>query len=294
MNSLATFPNSLNRRTSGFCNSTTTVFLEPFLRVLVTYMGLTTCHLPKIRSVAPFPQNLVSVSFCVIYILETTQEFRVQSPQSLGNARFLESLSIENTNVGGTIPTELGSLISLQFLYLDNNDLSGTIPTEIGQCQSLMDLELYNNRLTGDIGPVIDALPRNLEMLGMGVNYLGGTIPGSIGEFKSLRRFMVRSNNIGGSIPSEFGTIPTLEVLDLSSNQFTGTVPTSLASMPSLGKPTLRSSCLYRNVSTSNLVRRCTVVDLRFYDNELTGDLNEFCNIAVQSSQLAVPCRKYL
>ena len=157
-------------------------------------------------------------------------------PSELGQCQNLRYIYLSNNNMAGTLPTELGSLSFLETLFLDGNGFSGPIPAELGNCQNLIDLELYDNLLTGDIGPVIDSLPRGVQLLGLAVNKLQGTLPTSIGTLAYLHWLNLRSNSLNGTIPSELGLLRQLELLDLSSNKFNGTVPTSLANLSLLSK----------------------------------------------------------
>lgn len=58
-------------------------------------------------------------------------------------------LSLEYSNLRGTIPATIGQLSFLEYLYLQSNQLTGTIPSTIGQLFSLEHIFLYDNQLTG-------------------------------------------------------------------------------------------------------------------------------------------------
>jgi len=58
-------------------------------------------------------------------------------------------LSLEYSNLRGTIPATIGQLSFLEYLYLQSNQLTGTIPSTIGQLFSLEYIFLYDNKLTG-------------------------------------------------------------------------------------------------------------------------------------------------
>mmetsp|Transcript_18912 Transcript_18912/g.34216 ORF Transcript_18912/g.34216 Transcript_18912/m.34216 type:complete len:100 (-) Transcript_18912:540-839(-) len=66
---------------------------------------------------------------------------------------------------------------------------------------------------------------------------------------------------MNGTIPSQFGNATSVEELRLGENNFEGTLPASIASLPNL-------------------------LILHIYGNELSGSLDEFCNIWDNSFEL--------
>jgi len=75
----------------------------------------------------------------------------------LQNGR-VNSLSLSNNNLIGTIPTSFGNLSQLTFLSLRNNQLSGNIPSSFSNLSLINDLELGGNQLSGDLyslGPIL-------------------------------------------------------------------------------------------------------------------------------------------
>jgi Leucine-rich repeat (LRR) protein len=73
-------------------------------------------------------------------------------PADIGLATNLETLSIGNNRLAGTIPTELGLLVNLKGLLLNDNAMRSTIPTQLGSLTNLKDgLDLSSNMLTGTI-----------------------------------------------------------------------------------------------------------------------------------------------
>lgn len=63
----------------------------------------------------------------------------------------LASLSITNSTLTGTIPSEIGHLSSLRRLWLYSNKLTGTIPAEIGNLDQLEVFEVHHNSLGGSM-----------------------------------------------------------------------------------------------------------------------------------------------
>jgi Leucine-rich repeat (LRR) protein len=70
---------------------------------------------------------------------------------TIGRLSNLEVLSLESSNVSGSLPTEFGLLTSLQELNLRVNTLSGTIPSTMGAMISLKELDLHANKLHGEV-----------------------------------------------------------------------------------------------------------------------------------------------
>jgi hypothetical protein len=60
-------------------------------------------------------------------------------------------------------------------------------------------------------------------------NNFDGSIPGEIGELKSLYILNLSHNAFTGQIPPSLGKLSKLESLDLSSNELTGEIPFQLA-----------------------------------------------------------------
>ena len=62
----------------------------------------------------------------------------------------VKSLSLDYTNLRGTLPASLGALSRLEALDLEGNFLSGTVPSQLGSLASLVQLGLGGtNRLSG-------------------------------------------------------------------------------------------------------------------------------------------------
>jgi hypothetical protein len=64
----------------------------------------------------------------------------------------VKSLSLDYTNLRGTLPASLGALSRLEALDLEGNFLSGTVPSQIGSLASLVQLGLGGtNGLSGTL-----------------------------------------------------------------------------------------------------------------------------------------------
>jgi len=72
-------------------------------------------------------------------------------PSQIGKLTQLESLSIADAQLTGTLPTEMGHLTNLRRMWLSNNELSGSVPSEFTKLSGLELLKVQKNSLTGEI-----------------------------------------------------------------------------------------------------------------------------------------------
>ena len=63
----------------------------------------------------------------------------------------LQSLSLQDNLLTGTLPVGLSTFTGLQHLTLQNNDLSGTMPPEWASLTYLTELDLSGNSLSGSL-----------------------------------------------------------------------------------------------------------------------------------------------
>ncbi|ESW27883.1 hypothetical protein PHAVU_003G240400 [Phaseolus vulgaris] len=131
------------------------------------------------------------------------------------------SLSLPNSQLFGSIPSDLGSIEHLQVLDLSNNSLNGSLPSSLSQASQLRFLNLSNNLITGEVPDSIPQL-RNLQCLNLSDNALAGKLPHDFSNMHNLTQASFKNNYLYGFLPSG---LRTLQVLDLSSNLFNGTLP---------------------------------------------------------------------
>ncbi len=210
-----------------------------------------------------------------------------------GTPRRVQSLSLSDLGLDGTVPSALAKLSGLELLELSENDLTGAIPTELSGLTRLGRLSLGQNGLTGSIPPSLSRLS-NLYSLAVGDNDLSGSIPSTLGSLSRLIYLSLGGNDLTGTIPSELGSLASLQYLYLDTNDLTGGIPTQLGSLAKLeilslygnkltgGIPSelgnlskLEQLMLSRNGLTgsipSSLERLSKLVYLRLSGNRLTG-----------------------
>ncbi|KAF7828685.1 putative LRR receptor-like serine/threonine-protein kinase [Senna tora] len=177
-------------------------------------------------------------------------------------------LSLPNSQLLGSIPSDLGLIEHLQILDLSNNSLNGSLPSSLFQASELRMLNLSNNLIVGEVPDAIVQL-RNLQFLNLSDNALAGKVPTNLANMQNLTVASLNNNYFSGALPSGF---QTLQVLDLSSNLFNGSLP------PDFGGVSLR----YLNISYNNFSGKIpptfaekipgnATVDFSF--NNLTGEI---------------------
>jgi hypothetical protein len=103
----------------------------------------------------------------------------------------LETLALDNNEVGGTLPTELGLLTELlSSLSLGSNlDLGGPLPSELGRLTRLVDLKLDSTNVAG-------------------------TIPEAWSGMISLRYLRLKNTLVTGQVPTSLCSLASLESIE--------------------------------------------------------------------------------
>lgn len=190
------------------------------------------------------------------------------------------SLTLPNSQILGSVPSDLGSIEYLQVLDLSNNSLNGSLPSSLSQASQLRFLNLSNNLITGSVPDSITQL-RNLQFLNLSDNALAGKLPNDFSNMQNLTLASFKNNYLYGSLPSG---LRTLQVLDLSSNLLNGTLPADF------GGDTIR----YLNISYNRFsgeiptefaakIPGNATVDLSF--NNLTGEVPDSAVFSNQDSK---------
>jgi hypothetical protein len=68
-----------------------------------------------------------------------------------GSSYHVVRLSLNESNLHGTIPGKLFELTALQYLDLSSNEFKGTLSSAVGQLRGLTWLDLWSNSLSGPI-----------------------------------------------------------------------------------------------------------------------------------------------
>ncbi|TPX62048.1 hypothetical protein CcCBS67573_g08862 [Chytriomyces confervae] len=148
---------------------------------------------------------------------------RLNQPLPLSYPKNLSVLSVSNSSLFGTIPTQLGKLTSLISIDLPYNQLSGSIPSELVQLHSLEVVHLNGNQLSGSI-PSEMATMQSLMKCYLQDNFLTGGIPSFEHRANHGMVFDVGNNTLSGPYPSNSNPLDTL-----SMNCFDGQSPRNSA-----------------------------------------------------------------
>jgi Leucine-rich repeat (LRR) protein len=144
----------------------------------------------------------------------------------------LDTFSVSNNNLGGTIPPALfaasiqsidlsennffGNLPpmsdSLVILNVERNSLSGPI-TELGNAVSLETVKIANNAFNGQLPAALFSRP--LQELDLGNNFLAGIIPSEISQATLLKSLRLGPNRFSGALPSNINALTNLESLSI-------------------------------------------------------------------------------
>ncbi|KAJ0241054.1 Receptor protein-tyrosine kinase CEPR2 [Hirschfeldia incana] len=180
-------------------------------------------------------------------------------------------ISLENSNLTGTISPAISSLTKLSTLSLPFNLISGGIPPEILNCTNLRVLNLTTNRLSGAI-PDFSSL-KNLEVLDVSVNFLTGEFQSWIGNLTRLVSLGIGNNNyLQGEIPESISTLKKLTWLYLAKSNLTGTIPDSIFDLNSLDTFDISRNSISGDFPVS-IMRLGNLTKIELYDNRLTGEI---------------------
>ncbi|KAG9146798.1 hypothetical protein Leryth_005121 [Lithospermum erythrorhizon] len=136
----------------------------------------------------------VFIEQCFLYIL-----FQIPMSQNVIYSYYIFDRRISDLSNGSSSLEFLANLKSLTSLTLRNSNISGSIPSNIGEYQNLTQLDLSFNNLTGDIPDSLFNLS-SLTHLFLGNNKLVGLLPER--KSTSLQTIDLSYNELSGSFPS--------------------------------------------------------------------------------------------
>ncbi|KAL6564566.1 hypothetical protein OROMI_016016 [Orobanche minor] len=193
-------------------------------------------------------------------------------PNLVTSLNSLETLTISDANITGTIPLDIGNCLSLRKIDLSSNNLVGSIPATIGNLKDLEELVLNSNQLTGKIPAELGncTLLKNLALFD---NRLSGSVPGEIGNLLDLETLRAGGNqDIDGKIPDEIFNCEKLQVLGLAETKISGPIPASLGKLKNLQVLSLYTMMLSGEIPPE--IGNCTeLVELYLYENSLSGSI---------------------
>ncbi|XP_062018515.1 receptor-like protein 2 [Rosa rugosa] len=143
-------------------------------------------------------------------------------------------------------PLQYNYLYYAASISLQNNNLQGNIPSEIGQLQLLQTLDLSNNNFSGNIPDQISNL-KDMEMLDLSMNHLSGKIPMSFTNLHFLSKFNVSYNNLEGPIPS------STQLQSFDASAFEGNLKLCGAPLPNKCQTTKGTDALEMNTQDADM-----------------------------------------
>lgn len=184
------------------------------------------------------------------------------------SANRVTNLSLPNSQLVGSLPSNLGTIPFLKSLNLSNNSINGSIPLNFFRASQLRTLDFSNNLISGKLPELVGGLT-NLQLLNLSDNAFSGPLPGNWTSLLNLTVISLKNNYFSGQIPHGFDYV---EFLDLSSNLINSTLPTNFG-----GENLKQLNLSFNNLSGEIPPEFCSkipinaTIDLSF--NNLTGEI---------------------
>jgi hypothetical protein len=207
---------------------------------------------------------LTSLTEISISTLTCSEKPDLSIPTQFGQLTLLEKFSLECFGLS-IFPTEILNLTRLQTLSLSNCLLTGTLPSQISGLTSLQELRLSSNALGGTINSHFFDNLLELRILEISGNDFFGTLP--VPASPVLTDFIAPLNLFSGPVPNEFSFKP-LTYMDIKHNDLNGTLEflSNLTSMIQF--------CAQKNSFTGPIPNVSALTRLAFLDlaiNRLSG-----------------------
>ncbi|XVF36511.1 hypothetical protein REPUB_Repub19eG0064300 [Reevesia pubescens] len=148
-------------------------------------------------------------------------------PEGLLSLPHVSIVDLADNNFTGPFPSySIGNARNLSELFMQNNKISSVLPPDISRAKSLVKIDLSNNLLSGSIPSEIGNL-KNLNLLMLQGNKFSSYIPSSLSLLKSLNVLDLSNNHLTGNIPESLSELlPTS--INFSNNELSGPIPLSL------------------------------------------------------------------
>ncbi|XP_029124922.1 receptor-like protein 13 isoform X2 [Cajanus cajan] len=153
-------------------------------------------------------------------------------PSMVGNRSNLETLSLSNNHLKGSISRRLVvELKSLVYLDISHNILTGIVPSFINSLVSY--IHLSNNRLSGLSKRMFNNIS-NIVILDLSYNEITDRIQDMIQDVAhvSMDILIMKFNYFTGYLPKQLCQLVDISILDLSYNNFYGAIPNCLGNVP--------------------------------------------------------------
>ncbi|KAK9190310.1 hypothetical protein WN943_018914 [Citrus x changshan-huyou] len=153
-------------------------------------------------------------------------------PHSIANlSSTIKQIAMGSNRISSTIPHGIRNLVNLNWLTMESSQLIGTIPPLIGETPNLQLLNIGGNHLQGSI---LSSLG-NLTLQTYLFNNLQGNIPSSLANCKSLLGLSVSHNKLTSTLPQQILSVTTLSLyLELDNNLLNGSLPPEVGNLKNL------------------------------------------------------------
>jgi hypothetical protein len=226
---------------------------------------------------------LVLITVLICFCMTDGNGLQGSIPEELQALSRLESLSLTNHTLPGTIPwTALANDVdgvwyvssSLKYLDLSGSLLDLSLPSseEDLSFNDLRQLYLGGNKIYGPF-PWSSIKSDQLVDIDLNDNRFTGEIPSDIGRFTNLRTLILLDNDLEGTIPESIGNLTKLESLVIRSNGFSGTVPGRISSLTSLVELDISENRLEGQLLPDTLSGMFQLRTLNFAHNRFTGEI---------------------
>ncbi|XVE60207.1 hypothetical protein DITRI_Ditri05aG0109300 [Diplodiscus trichospermus] len=217
------------------------------------------------------PPNIKLKSFFIqTTLILRNNQLQGSIPQRLEN---IEALDLSSNNFTGNTPRQVG-LGNIRYLALASNKLFGNIPDSLCQPNNeLMLIDLSDNNLGGAI-PTSLGNCRSLVYLNLGGNNLTGGIPRNLRGAKKLSFLDISRNDFDGPFPSVVHKLQGIVVLNLGNNRFRGEIPKFIGDLRDL-----RILVLEFNLFNGSIPPEINALEnlqfIGFSNNQLSGTIPE-------------------
>ncbi|KAH0645153.1 hypothetical protein KY284_033037 [Solanum tuberosum] len=201
----------------------------------------------------------------------------------------LQLIDLSSNYIRGEFPTSLYNCSKLEYLDISWNQFHGPLPSDIHRLSRLIHLDIAGNNFSnipgaiGEIPETFSALS-GLEVLDLSMNYLNGSIPSYLFDWKKLTNLHLEFNQFSGRLPmldanmelmgrtqELFSNLSGLQVLDLSGNHLNGSIPSYLFHWKNLTSLLLGDNQFSGNLPSITGNLRLRTLDL--LSNQLSGHI---------------------